>query len=754
MSETQGVARSIQAEVKSTANQAEGAQAKQTAALQPDSGGSGAAPMLDGQPVLVLEKPESVQAVSLAWTPGTALVTAFNIGEVQVSVETDATVFTWTDGAQLKVVGLDEEAYGDDEVPVQLEDGTVLSLEELATIMGVEPAAGAQAGGNSPGNQGHSSFSSDPGTIGSGFDDTGALGYTDLAFSVPELTEDTDPLELAPQAAPVIVVTVDSVTVTEGDPIEGNGGEGQLSLFSEGGLQDDPTTTITFTITLSAPGTEAVTVDYQVSDGSAVLGNPDAPEGDYSPLDALSGTVTFAPGEVTKTVTLNIVDDFTFEPTEQFTIQLSSPVGAVLGDSGDGLGTGVGTILDNDAVPSLYIGDAVAYEGDDLVFGLFLSNPSYETIVVSLQTGGGTATEGGDYASGDGTLVTFLAGQTFASVTLSSFEDNVFEADESFTVSASAVSGSVDTSATGTGTILNDDAVPSLIIGDATAIEGDVLSFELTLSNPSAETIVVSLDTGAGSATEGADYTSIDGQLVTFAAGQTAATVTVQSGEDNVFEGAESFSVSATAVSGSVGTFDSGTGTILDNETTPTLSIGDATAIEGNVLVFDLTLPNPSAEEIVILVNTESGSATEGADFATIDGQFVTFAPGQTVATVSMTSTEDNIFEGSETFTVSTTAVSGSVHAGDAGTGTILDNDAAPTLTISDESVTEGGSLVFDLTLSNPSAEEIVVLVNTNSGTATEGTDFTDVINQAVTFAAGQTAATVTVQSSQDNVHE
>ena len=107
-------------------------------------------------------------------------------------------------------------------------------------------------------------------------------------------------------------------------------------------------------------------------------------------------------------------------------------------------------------------------------------------------------------------------------VTVSSLEDDIFEPDETFSVAGSAVSGTVATGDTGTGTILNDDDAPSLNISDATATEGDLLVFDLTLSNPSFETIVVSLNTGGGSALEGTDYTSIDGALVTFLAGQLA----------------------------------------------------------------------------------------------------------------------------------------------------------------------------------------------------------------------------------------
>ena len=141
--------------------------------------------------------------------------------------------------------------------------------------------------------------------------------------------------------------------------------------------------------------------------------------------------------------------------------------------------------------------------------------------------------------------------------------------------------------------------------------EGDVLVFDVTLSNPSAETIVVSLNTADGTAAEGTDFTSIDGQLVTFLAGQTSATVTVSSTGDEAFEGDETFTVSATGVSGSVSTGDTGVGTIVEDDEAPTLLIGDATATEGDALVFGVTLSNPSAETIVVSLETAGGTADE-----------------------------------------------------------------------------------------------------------------------------------------------
>jgi hypothetical protein len=89
-----------------------------------------------------------------------------------------------------------------------------------------------------------------------------------------------------------------------------------------------------FTVTLSAPSSQTVTVNYATLAGTATAGK------DFM---SASGIVTFAPGEVTKTITINIVGDTTRESNETLTVRLSSPVNATMtrGDS-------TGTIIDDD----------------------------------------------------------------------------------------------------------------------------------------------------------------------------------------------------------------------------------------------------------------------------------------------------------------------------------------------------------------------------------------------------------------------
>ena len=94
------------------------------------------------------------------------------------------------------------------------------------------------------------------------------------------------------------------------------------------------TTAFNFTVSLTAATTQTVTVNYATADGTAI-----APT-DYQ---TASGTLTFAPGEISKTATVLVNGDTTIEPTETFTVNLSGAVnGTILG------GTGTGTIITDD----------------------------------------------------------------------------------------------------------------------------------------------------------------------------------------------------------------------------------------------------------------------------------------------------------------------------------------------------------------------------------------------------------------------
>lgn len=99
------------------------------------------------------------------------------------------------------------------------------------------------------------------------------------------------------------------------------------------------TVTASFTVSLSAPVAEQVTVRYDTADGTATKA-----DGDYESV--VNGTLTFAPGETVKSVGVTVRGDTKAEPDETFTLILSAPVNATLGTA-----TAIGTIRDDDSGP-------------------------------------------------------------------------------------------------------------------------------------------------------------------------------------------------------------------------------------------------------------------------------------------------------------------------------------------------------------------------------------------------------------------
>jgi Calx-beta domain len=230
-------------------------------------------------------------------------------------------------------------------------------------------------------------------------------------------------LAAASSAADAPSLTVNDVTVTEGD---------------------SGTKNAVFTVLLSASSADPVSVDYATADGSA-----NAPD-DYA---ASSGTLTFAPGELSKQVTVTVAGDTLDEPHETYTLNLSNPFDATIAD-----GRGAGTILDNDPQVAISVDDVTRAESNGPAsFTVSLSKASGKVVTVAYATSDGSAVSPDDYAARNGTLV-FLAGDTSKTVSVPLNDDLVEEPDETFTL---GLSGSVNASladAQGVGTIVDDDA--------------------------------------------------------------------------------------------------------------------------------------------------------------------------------------------------------------------------------------------------------------------------------------------------------
>jgi hypothetical protein len=207
------------------------------------------------------------------------------------------------------------------------------------------------------------------------------------------------------------------------------------------------TTALTFTVSLIQAAAGPVTVQYATADGTATAGS------DYR---AASGTLSFAPGETQKTITVAVLGDQLFEPNEWFAVTLSNPTGALLAVAGAS-----GIILNDDTEsPGISITDVAKKEGRSgttlFVFTVTLSAPSVSQVTVRYATADGTAKAGEDYTAASGTL-TFAPGETTKTVTIKVKGDRAKEADETFSLLLSGATNASILDGTGLGTILNDD---------------------------------------------------------------------------------------------------------------------------------------------------------------------------------------------------------------------------------------------------------------------------------------------------------
>src|SRR5438445_2217153 len=250
---------------------------------------------------------------------------------------------------------------------------------------------------------------------------------------------------------------------------------------------------------------------------------------------------------------------------------------------------GIGTIINDDLQPSITINDVSVVEGNSgtasAIFTVSLSNPSSQSITVNYATADGTATLAyNDYQSASGTL-TFAPGQTTQTITVLVNGDTKFEPNETFQVNLSAASNASIADNQGIGTIANDDSQPTISINDVTVTEGDALTtdavFTVSLSNPSSQTITVNYATANGTATAGSDYVAESGTL-TFAPGQTTRTIAIVVNGDTLNEPTETFFVNLSAPVNPTIADNQGLGTILDNDSAPSLAINSVAVTEGN----------------------------------------------------------------------------------------------------------------------------------------------------------------------------
>ncbi|ELB2850617.1 calcium-binding protein, partial [Vibrio alginolyticus] len=369
--------------------------------------------------------------------------------------------------------------------------------------------------------------------------------------------------------------------------------------------------------------------------------------------------------------------------------------------------------------------------------------------------------------------------------------------------------------------VINGPVPPTILvqeISSPTINEGDQVVFDITLSQTTEDNTDVILSLLDGTATggsaddNGSDYVN-ERVLITFPDGTTKEvsvgesgtftisippgesgfTVSIDSIDDSIFEGPETFTLSGTTEEQS--TPVTGTATILDDgsgpgsnpdDDRPAVTMSDAgTVNEGDTANFKVTLSNASEAETQVELGLNLGD-TEAGDLGTLeyntgsgwvavpnDG-VVTVPAGQTEFDVRIASIDDAVYEGPEDFSVTVTGI-GAVQGSDTGTATIVDDgtgpgpdpdDDRPSVTISDAgTINEGDTANFKVTLSNASESTVQVELGLNLGDTeagdlgtleyNTGSGWVAVPNDGVvTVPAGQTEFDVRIASIDDAVYE
>ncbi len=629
------------------------------------------------------------------------------------------------------------------------------------------------------------------------FDITIAAGAAsqDGSFTVTPVDDDLDEAnETINVTGTLTDITITPATVTltdDDDPVSFSIADAEAT---EGGK-------VTFTV--SREGAEDNVASVKVATGADSGDGVNAADADDYTAIATAQTLNFAAGVTSQTVEVQTTQDDLFEQDETFKAVLSDPALAG-GDPGTGVsiesgkGTATGTIRNEDTEPSFAVADASAAEGDAITFTVTRSGAMDNAVSVKWNTKadtGANAAAATDYTEmTTATKLDFAKGVGTRTFTVATTEDVLDEENETFLVELTGAEGGTISTARATGTITDDDAAPSGITlsvdtngataGTPSTVAEDagatVVTVTATVNGSTryvdAKTVTVSV--GGGTATSATDYAAVTNFDITIAAGAASqdGSFTVTPVDDDLHEGAEDIDV--TGRSGSL-TIIKATLTINDDDGQPSFAVADASAAEGDAITFTVTRSGAMDNAVSVKWNTKpatGASAASASDYTEMTtATKLDFAKGVGTRTFTVATTEDTLNEANETFLVELTEpVGGTISTAEA-TGTITDDDAAPTtltLAVDADNDTQnvqtslaenGGAKTVKVTATLGGATQFdedktltLIVGDDDDDSATEGTDYADVADVTLTITASEQEVehTFTLTPTDDAFHE
>ncbi|HEY9690604.1 MAG TPA: Calx-beta domain-containing protein [Oculatellaceae cyanobacterium] len=524
-------------------------------------------------------------------------------------------------------------------------------------------------------------------------------------------------------------------------------------------VAEDDTNNLIYTFTRTGNTANPLTVNFNVA-GTATF------DSDYTQIGATNfnsttGTITFAVGSDTATLTIDPTVDSLFEADEALSLTLAS-------SANYNRGTTVavsGTILNdevNAGVLSFSSPQFSVSEDGTQTTAVTINRIGNSTgaVSVTLNLSNGSAIAPADYNNTPIT-VNFANGEISKTVNIPLVNDPQFEPDETINLSLSNPTGgaTLGTQTTAQLTIINDDALQpgtvSFNTANYTVNENGTANINLIRIGGSDGEITVTLTPTNGTATAGSDYNNSP-ISVTFVNGQTSRAVTIPLIDDSNYEPNETVNLTLNNPTGgaSLGTQKTATLNIVDNDAVPGIiqfSNASYSINENGTPVTAVTLTRTGGNDgaVSARLNLTNGTATAGSDYNN-NPVTVNFANGETSKTVNVPLVNDPQFEPDETINLSLSNPTGGATLGTQTTAQlIIINDDAPqpgtvSFNTANYTVNENGTANINLIRAGGSDGEITVTLTPTDGTATAGSDYNN-SPITVTFADGETTKTVNI---------
>lgn len=504
--------------------------------------------------------------------------------------------------------------------------------------------------------------------------------------------------------------------------------------------EDDGSVSIAVMLDVAVFG--GLTVDVSTANGTATT-----EDGDYTEVIEQSVSFLGYSGE-THEFTISLGEDNKVEPDETFTIGMSNVSGIFVSANDVDVSDQATVSIVNDDNASLTIEDASAAENEEgATLLVSLDNPVSGGFTVDVSTVDGLATaEEGDYSM-ISKMLTFSgsAGEEL-SLIVQFNNDSIVEPDETLYIALSNLSGTsleMDISDEAEVTIINDD-IATVTIADVSGDESDgEITMQATLDREVLGGFEVDVVTYAESAMED-DFESIVKETLTFAgAAREAQTFSISIVDDEEVETTETFGVHFDQLKVDVvspefiNITDSAKVTIRDNDAV-IIDVGDVSVTEGDsgsrILNFTVSLGSSASETISVDFETSEGTATAGSDFTTKAGT-LSFSPGESIKSVSVSIFGDQRVEGDETLILNLRNNTGASTISDGTATGVIANDDFATVQIADVTTDEAtANITLTAVLDNYVEGGFSVDLRTTDGTAIKHLDYTPLNAQTLSF--------------------